>query len=155
MIKHFINYLCGSDMLMWWPSLLLACQLLDSGTNVRLVRGSELVQDSSGFCVSFWYVFAYPEGTHTPGWWPLPQPARSLWSAMWERYRYISNTLDLGTRLKWVVILHAPAAWAENGQALGTFLSLWRTEKYFFFLDGCRTSDVPPQLVARPTELSN
>jgi hypothetical protein len=34
---------------MWWMSLFLACQQqLNSGTNLRWVRGSELVQGSSG-----------------------------------------------------------------------------------------------------------
>jgi hypothetical protein len=35
MIKYFINYYSGSDMLMRWLSLFLAYQHLNSGTNLR------------------------------------------------------------------------------------------------------------------------
>jgi hypothetical protein len=52
---------------MRWLSLFLACQHLSLGTNLPWVRGSELVQGSSGSCVSFnLYVFAYPRGYEYP-----------------------------------------------------------------------------------------
>jgi hypothetical protein len=35
MTKYFINYECGSDLLMSWLSLFLARQHLSSGTNLR------------------------------------------------------------------------------------------------------------------------
>jgi hypothetical protein len=35
MIKYFINYLCGSDLLMKRLSLFLASQHLNTGTNLR------------------------------------------------------------------------------------------------------------------------
>jgi hypothetical protein len=50
-IKYFINS-CGSDLLMRWLSLLLACQHLNSGTNLP-VRGLDLAQGSRGSRISF------------------------------------------------------------------------------------------------------
>jgi hypothetical protein len=40
MIKYVTNYECGSDLLMRWLSLFLACQHLSSGTSARIRAGS-------------------------------------------------------------------------------------------------------------------
>jgi hypothetical protein len=69
MFKYVINYKCGCDLLTRWLSFFLAFHILNLGTNLRWVRGSEPVQVSSGSCFVLVDMFSLIScGTHTTGW---------------------------------------------------------------------------------------
>jgi hypothetical protein len=83
---------------MRWLSFLLACQHLNSGTNLGECgdRSWFKVQGSSGSCVSFWLmqnVFAHSRGTNTPGWRPLVQRV-STFPHGWQSFRPYSLSVQ-------------------------------------------------------------
>jgi hypothetical protein len=67
MIKYFINYYCGSDLLMIWLSLFLACQHLSLGMNIHECEDQSWfnVQEVPVFVIDV-RCFRIPPGARVP-----------------------------------------------------------------------------------------
>jgi hypothetical protein len=103
---------------MRWLSLFLACQHLNSVRTLRWMRGSELVQGSSGSYVSLFYwcklFSSSSRGTRTPSWIP-PSYYWRIVVIMDHRYFYVHSiflahppSYPMGTRTPGVQAGYVP-----------------------------------------------